>query len=147
MVALVPAEIPKFRLPRPAAPLRRRSLPLLTTHHPLSFCRPLVFILLRIPLPANPLFSYPSKIPRGCGGAPLPTFRHSDLQPCQLFCLQKVAASFTSLCPLFRGLVLCFQSLAASFCKIPGVGYPECNYGTRSGGTSPSPQPSSRSRA
>jgi hypothetical protein len=34
-----------------------------------------------------------------------------------------------SLCALFRARVVCFQQLADSFCKIPGVGYPECFYG------------------
>jgi hypothetical protein len=31
---------------------------------------------------------------------------------------------------LFSTPGLCFQQLAASFPKVPGVGYPECNYGT-----------------
>jgi hypothetical protein len=35
---------------------------------------------------------------------------------------------FFSLCPLFRTPSLCFQSLAASFRKTPGVGI--CLYGT-----------------
>src|SRR4029077_6337790 len=34
------------------------------------------------------------------------------------------------LCALFRAPFLCFQWIAASFRKIPGVGYPECHYGT-----------------
>src|SRR6266436_580798 len=36
MVAPVPAQIPNLRPRSPAAPLRRRSLPLLATHYPLS---------------------------------------------------------------------------------------------------------------
>jgi hypothetical protein len=40
MVTPVPAQISKLRPRLPATPLRRRSLPLLTTHCPLSFCRP-----------------------------------------------------------------------------------------------------------
>src|SRR5229473_2735891 len=36
MVAPVPAQIPNLRPRPPAAPLRRRSLPLLATHYPLS---------------------------------------------------------------------------------------------------------------
>src|SRR5712664_781612 len=47
MVAPVPAQIPNLRPRPPAAPLRRRSLPLLTTHYPLST---LFFV--------SPLFSY-----------------------------------------------------------------------------------------
>src|SRR5712664_941348 len=35
---------------------------------------------------------------------------------------QKLTASLSSLCPLFPGPFLCFQELAASFCKTPGVG-------------------------
>src|SRR5216683_8324136 len=35
---------------------------------------------------------------------------------------QKLTASLSSLCPLFRTPFLCFQQLAASFCKTPGVG-------------------------
>jgi hypothetical protein len=41
-----------------------------------------------------------------------------------------LAASLWSLCALFRTRSLCFQELAASFPKMPGVGYPECNYWT-----------------
>src|SRR6266478_8214643 len=40
----------------------------------------------------------------------------------QIPCSQKLAASLASLCPLFRTPFLCFQELAASFCKTPGVG-------------------------
>src|SRR5260370_42404589 len=40
----------------------------------------------------------------------------------QIPCSQKLAASLSSLCPLFRAPFLCFQELAASFCKTPGVG-------------------------
>jgi len=38
MVALVPAQISKLRYRLPTAPLRHRSVPLPTTHHPLSSC-------------------------------------------------------------------------------------------------------------
>ncbi len=61
--------------------------------------------------------------PRGvCTPPAFPTLRPSGLRKRQLFCLQAVAASFTSLCALLRTLFLCFQSLAASFAKTPGWG-------------------------
>jgi hypothetical protein len=40
----------------------------------------------------------------------------------QISCSQQLAASYTSLCALFRTPILCFQSFAASFPKTPGVG-------------------------
>src|SRR6267378_1746354 len=40
----------------------------------------------------------------------------------QIPCSHKLTASLLSLCPLFRTPFLCFQELAASFCKTPGVG-------------------------
>jgi len=40
----------------------------------------------------------------------------------QIPCSQQLAASYTSLCALFRAPILCFQSFAASFPKTPGVG-------------------------
>src|SRR5712664_177914 len=40
----------------------------------------------------------------------------------QIPCSHKLTASLLSLCPLFRTPFLCFQELAASFCKRPGVG-------------------------
>src|SRR5258707_15110035 len=40
----------------------------------------------------------------------------------QIPCSDKLTASLLSLCPLFRAPFLCFQELAASFCKTPGVG-------------------------
>src|SRR6267143_2907581 len=49
MVAPVPAQIPNLRPRPPAAPLRRRSLLLLTTHHPLPTLHSLF---------VSPLFSY-----------------------------------------------------------------------------------------
>ena len=89
MVALVPAEIPKFRLPLPAAPLRRRSLPLPTTHHrlPTLFLSPppemagLCFHTLTNPSSRKPFIFTSTQIPRGCGGcsAPdLPTFSRAN---------------------------------------------------------------------
>ncbi len=50
---------------RDGVPLRSRPP---TTHCPLpTFCRPFVFIFLRIAFPATPLFSQPSALPRGVG--------------------------------------------------------------------------------
>jgi len=40
----------------------------------------------------------------------------------QIPCSQQLAASYSSLCALFRAPFLCFQSFAASFSKTPGVG-------------------------
>jgi len=48
----------------------------------------------------------------------------------QIHSFHSLGASLSSLCALFRPRFLCFQSFAASFPKIPGVGYPKCNYGT-----------------
>jgi hypothetical protein len=50
----------------------------------------------------------------------------SGAQARQLFCLHRPGASLSSLYALFYPRFLCFQSLAASFCKTPGVGgYPD----------------------
>ncbi len=43
----------------------------------------------------------------------------------QIPCSQQLAASCTSLCAFFRTPFLCFQELAASFSKTPGVGVPQ----------------------
>ena len=48
----------------------------------------------------------------------------SDAQASQPFCLHRTGASLSSLCALFRTRFLYSQQLAASFPKIPGVGYP-----------------------
>ena len=42
----------------------------------------------------------------------------------QIPCSQQFAASFPSLCALFRTPFLCFQQLGASFSRIPGGGVP-----------------------
>src|SRR5467141_3500359 len=63
--------------------------------------------------------------PRGCT---TPTFPFRTSPPLcsvprwQIPCSQKLAASLSSLCALFRTPVLCFQPVAASFAKTPGVG-------------------------
>jgi hypothetical protein len=41
------------------------------------------------------------------------------------------------LCPLSPPLALCFHQLGASFSRMPGVGYPECTYGTPGVGAGP----------
>jgi len=141
MVAPVPAQIPNLRPRSPAAPLRRRALPLLATHYPLStlFLSALCFHILTNCFSRNSFILTTIRIAPGCGGtnlqslselcasAPLPS---PTLSGWQIHCFQAFAASFPPLCALFCTPSLCFQSLAASFRKIPGVGYPECNYGT-----------------
>jgi hypothetical protein len=52
----------------------------------------------------------------------VPDDRPSGLQACQLFCLDRLGASLSSLCALFCTRFLCFQSLAASFPETPEVG-------------------------
>ena|ERR1700740_1710138 len=48
--------------------------------------------------------------------------RHSPLATSPLF--SSTCRLFASLCSLFRARFLCFQQVAASFAKMPGVGYP-----------------------
>jgi hypothetical protein len=91
-----------------------------------EFLRPFRIITLRIAFPVTPLFSQPSALP---GGVTLSGLRgpNSVLSVLhfffQLFCCQWIAASCTSLGPLFRPPALCFQSFPASFPKTPGVGW------------------------
>jgi len=90
-----------------------------------EFLRPFRIITLRIAFPVTPLFSQPSALP---GGVTLCGLRGPDSLLSvlhfffQLFCCQSIAASCTSLCPLFRPPALCFQSFPASFPKMPGWG-------------------------
>jgi hypothetical protein len=44
-------------------------------------------------------------------------------------CVSEICGLFDSLCALFSSPVVCFQQLAASFCKTPGVGVPICYAG------------------
>ena len=134
MVAPVPAQISKLRTRLPAA-ARRRSSPLLTTHDALHtvFLSPLCFHTLTNPFSCNPFLFTSIQNPRGCGvkNPKLSTaFSVRSMPLWQIHLFQGLAASLASLCTLFRTRFLYFQSLAASFRKIPGVGYPECNYGT-----------------
>ena len=82
----------------------------------------------RIPSALNSLRTLP--VTTGVYLESVPEDCPSGLQTCQLFCLHRLGASLSSLCAFFCARFLCFQSFAASFCKTPGVGYPECNYGT-----------------
>src|SRR5713226_2940004 len=67
---------------------------------------------------------------RGCTLIPFHSSRVTPSPRClrvsvslwQIPCSQQFAASLSSLCPLFCTPFLCFQPLAASFCKTPGVG-------------------------
>jgi hypothetical protein len=72
------------------------------------------------------------------GGVGVQTFNFhlgASVPRWQIPCSQQFAASFTSLCALFRTPFLCFQSFAASFAKKPGWGGPhalaESAVGTR----------------
>src|SRR5713101_225162 len=69
MVARVPAQISKVRLRPPAAPLRRRSLLLLTTHHPQPtlFLSPLCFHILTNCFSRNPFILITIRIAPRCG--------------------------------------------------------------------------------
>ncbi len=125
-------------------PSRRPTAPSLTgtTHHP-----PLTTHSLFLPpLPAggpsfaprsaniSPILSSFRILPVATGVCPLRPlcsalralcvvlFPSFEPQVCQLFCLQKLAASLSSLCAFFCPRFLCFQSFAASFPKTPGWG-------------------------
>jgi hypothetical protein len=133
MVVPVPAQISKVRPRRPAAPLRRRSLLLLTTHHPQPtlFLSALCFHILTNCFSRNPFILTTIRIAPGGGGTslqspselcasvPLPA---PTLSGWQIHCFQAFAASFPSLCAPFCTPSLCFQSFAASFPKTPGWG-------------------------
>jgi hypothetical protein len=119
-----------------------RCYPLPTTHYPLSPA--LCFHILTNPFSRNSFTFTSIQTPGGVGRfsplylatrLPRSSRGHSPLATSPL--LSSTCRLLRSLCPLFRTPVLCFQSLAASFCKIPGWGYPECFYGTPGvGGTS-----------
>src|SRR5260370_41315769 len=137
MVARVPAQSQKLvpQLPSDrAATLTAESIPpgFHASHlHGSRFtysCRPFVFIFLQIPSPAPPLFSHPYKTP---GVSPLCDLCAPISVPSVLRFFPPLATSplFYSACRLFFSLFLllqrrslCFQSLAASFAKTPGVG-------------------------
>src|SRR6266849_1796335 len=122
MVAPVPTQIPK--LSPSTRPTAHFSLP---QPAPTTYC-PLFFVSSRrlhhvvsISLPFSAASAYVAS-PRG---SPVHHSRCSHvrtLQHTQLFYLQELAASLSSLWALFCARFLCFQSFAASFCKTPGWG-------------------------
>ena len=141
MVGPVPAQISKLPPRLPAAALRRQ---LLTTHHslptffPFNRSTPLLPITSLQPQQFHAITH--SFAQRSAAIPPVlndfrtlsiatgvclkkPSRRQTFKLPlCQLFCLQKLGASLSSLCAFFCTRFLCFQSFAASFPKTPGVG-------------------------
>src|SRR5712664_3536651 len=141
MVAPVPAQIPNLRPRPPAAPLRRRSLPLLTTHYPLStlfFVSPLFSYSYELLFP-QPLYldndphcppgvgvqasnlspnSVPPRrcLPRPCRGGKSIVFRH-------LLPLSRLFALFSALPPFV------FNRLQPLFAKYRGWGIPNATTG------------------
>src|SRR5467141_1367662 len=106
MVAPVSAQISTLPPRLLAAPLRRRSLPVVTTHHPLPpvFRPSLCFHALTNPSSRKPFIFTSIQIPRGCGGTSLQS-------PSQL-CASVTNPLLSCSCSLF----------VASFHKTPGVG-------------------------
>ena len=143
MVAPVPAQISNLRLrPSAAAPLRRRSLSLLTTHYPLPnlFLSALCF---HIPILTNCF----SRNPFILVTIPIaPVWGYKPPISLRTLCLRAAACPdlFGVVNPLFSGIcrlssvslrsflrsLPLFSIVCSLFRKIPGVGYPECNYGT-----------------
>src|SRR6266851_3655708 len=136
MVAPVPAQIPNLRPRPPAAPLRRRSLPLLATHYPLStlFLSALCFHILTNCFSRNPFILITIRIAPGCGGTQasnpppnsVPPRRYLP-RPCRggksivfrhLLPLSRLFALFSALLPFV------FNPLQPLSRKHPGVGYP-----------------------
>src|SRR6266446_4469506 len=141
MVAPVPAEIPNLRPRPPAAPLRRRSLLLLTTHHPQPtlFLSPLCFHILTNCFFPQPLYldndphcppgvgvqasnlspnSVPPRrcLPRPCRGGKSIVFMH-------LLPLSRLFALFSALPPFV------FNRLQPLFAKYRGWGIPNSTTG------------------
>ena len=137
MVALVPAEIPKFRLPLPAAPLRRRSLPLPTTHHRLPtlfLSHPpemagLCFHTLTNPSSRKPFIFTSIQIPRGVGvlrsrPSDIRTFsRANSFVYKRLPPLSPLFALFSEVSPFV------FNRLQPLFAKYRGWGIPNATTG------------------
>ena len=141
MVAPVPAQFPKLPLrPSTARLLPTRAFgirPPLTPLLLIIYIQPQYFHAIthsfaqrQSTIPPNINSFRTLLMSTGVYSLSVPGVRPSNLQTCQLSCLHRLGASLPSLCALFGARFLCFQSLAASFPKIPGVGYPECNYGT-----------------
>src|SRR4029077_7543867 len=92
---------------------------------------------LQIPLFATPLFSHRYKTP-GVWGCRLSIFTSVPVPRWQVPCSQQVAASLSSLCPLFAlfsALVpFVLKSLQPLFAKHPGGGYPASTAKTKTKG-------------
>jgi len=69
----------------------------------------------------SPVLSSFRILPVATVGVPLHHSRRSDVRTCER-ANSFVYRGLVPLCPLLRALALCFQWLAASFCKTPGVG-------------------------
>src|SRR6266446_3244060 len=115
MVAPVPAEIPNLRPRPPAAPLRRRSLLLLTTHHPQPtlFLSPLCFHIL-----TNCFFPHPLYLDNDPHCPPGVGVQASNPPPNSVpprRCLPR---------PCRGGKSIVFNRLQPLSRKHPGVGYP-----------------------
>jgi len=90
-----------------------------------GFCRPFVFITLRIAFHASPLYSHRYELPGGVPPVRVPASvaRCVALPAFVALCFQQLARSFSLLDALFAHASLCFQWLADSFAKTPGWGY------------------------
>jgi len=142
MVARVPAQIPKFhpRLPSARLSLPTRAFGIRPPLTPLLFItsiQPQYFHAIThsfaqrqstIPPNINSFRTLP--VTTGVLPVQLQIVSVLSVPLWQIHSFHRLGASLSSLCALFRTCFLCFQSFAASFPKIPGVGYPECNYGT-----------------
>ena len=92
-----------------------------------SICLSFVFKNLQIPLSPTHVFSHPYKTPGG-GGTSVrlftsPTSRTAGHER-QVTPFHLLAASFALFTPFSALASFCFQSFAASFHRIPGVGVP-----------------------
>ena len=101
MVAPVPSQISKLPHRLPAAtrhvfPLRSRHSNLPTFGRFDALLSPLCFHILTNCFSRNPFILITIRIAPGCHPSAIPTFKRLDPQTCQLFCLQKLAASFAS---------------------------------------------------
>src|SRR5216684_1820525 len=136
MVAPVPAQIPSLRPRPPVAPLRRRSLPLLATHYPLStlfFVSPLISYSYELLFPQPLYLDNDPHCPPGVGvqaSNPPP----NSVPRCRCLprpCRGGKSIVFRHLLPLFRLFALLsalppfvFNRLQPLSQKHPGGGYP-----------------------
>ena len=136
MVAPVPAQIPNLRPRSPAAPLRRRSLPLLATHYPLStlfFVSPLFSYSYELLFPQPLYFDNHPHCPGVWGYKPPISLRTLCLRAAACPDLVGVANPlFSGICCLFPVSLRSFSALPPFVFnrlqplsrKHPGVGYP-----------------------